>query len=248
MVRHGVRLGWSLVAVLLIAGSGSAQVVVPSASALVEGAGGLSTPTNSAARTLQVIISASELASIGVGSEISGLAFRLDASQGSQPVLPISFASYDIYLGAAGVSPLGAAATFSDNYLSPASKTQVRGGALSLGSGFFPNTGGVPNAFSADIAFNLGNYLYTGGNLIVELSHTGNGAQDFALDAVVNSGSVAAYGAVGYNALANGNVNSVGAPPTLLAPVLRLTATAPEPGVLGLLGLGALVLCVRRRR
>ena len=235
----------------LVATSAHAQslTTVPSANAAVEGSSGLNTIIRSEARTLQTVISASELTSM-LNGQITGLTFRLDGSEvATRPDFAINFANYDIYLGQAATTPSTLSNTFASNYI-PGTKTQLRGGALSLAAGYFPRTNPAgPNDFAAIIGFNLsgGNYSYTGGDLVIELTHTGNSATDFGLDAQANSAQVAAVGSPGYNALTNTGVNAS------LAPVMRLQFTpavtaAPEPGTLALLGLGAFGLVVRRRR
>lgn len=230
-------------------------VVVPNANTAVEGAHGLSTMVRSQPRTLQMIIGASELSTIPLGSTITGVSFRLDdlvVPQPSQPLFTATFANYDIYVGAAANTPLGADNTFANNYVL-GTRQQLRSGSLTLTPGYFPNSGAAPNSFAAAIGFNLGSYTYNGGPLVVEITHDGNGSTDFALDAVANGSGAAAYAATGYNATTNQNINSVVVGPStiILMPVLSLSyisSAAPEPGVLGLLLLGGLVLVGRRRR
>lgn len=247
--RSGQRLIPVVGLILTLPLGAHAQVVVPNANLTTEGTAGLNTLIRSAPRTLQMVISASELSGVSVGGTITGLAFRLDNSflQASQPTFPITFIDYDIYVGAAGVTPSGASTTLLSNYVSPASKTKVRGGALTLGTGFFPKNAiaPLPNSFSADIGFNLGAYTYTGGNLIIEITHSGNAATDFSLDATPNSATARALGAAVYNAS-----SADSAFVSELVPVVRLSTlgAAPEPGVLGLLALGGIALLVRRRR
>lgn len=247
--RATQRGGLLVLAVLGLSALARAQyTVVPNAYTSTEGENGLSTVIGPNARTLQMVIRASELSGIPLNYEITGLAFRLNSGQPTSPGFPILFSNYDIYIGSASVAPLGASNTFLNNYASPSSKRQVRQGALSLDSTFFPNSGTAPNNFSADIAFNLTGYAYTGGDLVIEISHSGNGGANFAIDATPNSATAAAYGAAGYNATTNTNINSQGE--TVLMPIVRLTALtpAPEPAALSLLALGGLALLVRRRR
>ncbi len=235
-----------------VVGSAHAQSlsVVPNANAAVGGAFGLSTPISSGERTLQMIISSSQLTSM-VNGQLTGLTFRLDGPEvASKPLAPISFTNYDIFLGQAAVAPQFASPTFANNYV-PGTKTQLRSGALSLAASYFPDTAPNPNDFAAIIAFNLGGYVYTGGDLVLELAHSGNNTTDFALDAVENDSNYVAHGAAGYNAPTSTDINSVtsGLTTFVLAPVVQLQFTAaPEPGTLALIGLGALALHVRRRK
>ena len=106
--------------------------------------------------------------------------------------------------------------------------------------------GGNPNSFGSQIAFNLsgGKYTYTGGDLVLEVRHTGNAATDFQLDATLNNAVAAAR--VGNTSTATIEDATLGP----RVPVMRLqfTSMAPEPGSLALLGLGAgMGLLVRRR-
>lgn len=249
--KWGFLIATTGVAMFCCGLSHAQTVVVPNANTTLEGSNGLSTPIRSAARTIQMIISASELASVPIGDQFTGISFRLDNTQlVSRPDFAITFANYDLYMGQAAVTPATANNTLALNY-SPGSKTQVRGGALNLAAGAFSNggSGATPNAFAATIAFNLngGGYTYKGGDIVLELTHSGNLNTDFALDAAVNSTTATALGDTGYNATTNTNITS-GLMPVVRFSYAPVVLSAPEPGTLALLGVGAIGLLIRRRR
>ncbi len=239
-------LGLAIVFSLSLSGRVWAQsfTVVPTAAVGVDGNSGTNTPIRSVARTLQVILSASELGGISVGDTLEGIAFRLDKSEISQPPFDLNFASYDIFLGQAALTPTTMSSTFADNYLG-GTRVQMRSGGLTMPQASLP-FGGNPNSFGSQIAFNLsgGKYTYTGGDLVLEVRHTGNAATDFQLDATLNNAVAAAR--VGNTSTATIEDATLGP----RVPVMRLqfTSMAPEPGSLALLGLGAgMGLLVRRR-
>lgn len=241
-----MRVILGLAVALSFTGSVWAQsfTVVPTAAAGVDGNAGTNSPIRSVARTIQVILGASELGAVPVGSTLEGLAFRLNSTEVSQPPFDITFSNYDIFLGQAAFTPTTMSSTFADNYVG-GTRVQMRNGALTMALGSLP-AGGNPNNFGPIIAFNLsgGKYTYTGGDLVLELRHTGNAATDFQLDATLNNSSATARVGNSYAA----TIEDATLGPRV--PVMRLqyTASAPEPGTLGLLGAGIAFLAVRRRR
>ena len=90
---------------------------------------------------------------------------------------------------------------------------------------------------------NGGGYQYNGGNLIVELRHSGNPNGQFALDAQTNSAEYASF-------FANSDTSTVrdgGAAAAIMQLAFSSQAILPEPGTLALLSLGALGLVTLRR-
>jgi hypothetical protein len=226
-----------------------AQVVVPNAYAgLSSGGNGLNTliRDNGNARTAQFVISSSQLASINVGASITGMAFRLyNGNTTGFPATTATWADYTINVGV-GVAPSAASTTFANNFTS--APTTVRSGSLVVNALSYTAgaTGTTPNPFGPTITFNTP-YLYTGGNLTIEVRHTGsdivNGATDF-LDAL--PAATAGYGTDFWAATATGNTATVGAANSFT--ITRLTvAPVPEPASMAVLALGALALLRRRR-
>lgn len=149
-----------------------ADVVVPNAAAATEADGAFFLfATAAAGRTYQMTINASELTAV-VGDQIEGFQLRLNnASTANWPPANASFATFDVFLGP-GVTPSAMSTTFASNFTS--SPTQVRSGSLTFNAGDFTfgASGTTPNAWGPAVLFNTP-YLYTGGDLTVELRFSG---------------------------------------------------------------------------
>jgi len=207
------------------------SVVVPSAFQATEASSGQFSTLGSAARTLQFAYDSSQLGSLTAGSVITGLSFRLDGGMASNPSL--SYSSYDIRLSTSLNNPGSLSSTFANNV--GADVVLVRSGPLTFAAGSFP--GGVtPNAFGPVIAFTT-LYPYTGGDLLLTIRHTGNGAASQFVDAVPNtSGLYQGLGADTDTATTElaGFVTN--------APIVQFTtAPVPEPATFSLLLVGMLV-------
>jgi len=134
----------------------------------------------------------------------------------------------------------GAGLTFADNIVG--TQTQVRSGPLSIGAGDYPS-GGNPNDFGINIGFS--NYLYTGGNLLVELRHTGNGFGSRSVDAINATGGAGfGYGSL-FSAAWSGSYDAL----TGMQGNFAITqfSAIPTPGAAGLLGLAGFAAMRRRR-
>jgi hypothetical protein len=191
------------------------------------------------ARTYQYLIQGSQLTSF-IGQNLNGLQWRLPASATTNwPAVDANFASFDIYIGP-GVEPAARSTTFAANYTS--APTQVRSGSLTLGAGSFGGTG-TPHPWGPVVAFN--NYLYTGGNLTIELRHSGMTGNTTTQSFDANKSSAAGYGTL-YSALWVGNNNpTTGGQGNFF--ITQLSASpVPEPGTFLALG-GGLALLLRRR-
>ncbi|MFU8828017.1 MAG: hypothetical protein ACNA8P_01125 [Phycisphaerales bacterium] len=234
----------SVAALVLAAGSqalaGEVNHVVPNAFESTAAPGVFLGPQTIGPRTYQLLIHESQLTHL-VGLELTGLTWRLPASASPDwPVGSITYSNYDIYLSQS-VDPADRSLTFADNVVG--TQTQVRSGPLTLDAGAFPS-GGDPNDFGIVIDFS--NYQYSGGNLLVELRHTGNGVGSRSLEAVPASGvgPGLGYGTL-FSAAWTGSYDGLSGNQGNFA-VTQFTAI-PTPGAVGLLAMAGLAATRRRR-
>ena len=217
----------------------SGQIVAPQPFSGTEGSNSSSGVLLGNSRTLQYVYSTSELG-FSAGSELAGLAFRLNNSQGTNVAL--TWTNYTIELSQSLFAPGSLSTVFANNI--GADVVTVRSGPLAIAASAFPS-GGSPNAFGPEIVFTTP-YTYTGGDLLVTIRHTGNtqGIGYFA-DSVPNAtGLYEGQGAAGFATASFTAGQSV----TNTAVVMQFDV-APEPGTWVLAGsLVALLAAGRRLR
>jgi len=144
-------------------------------------------PFGNAARQLQLLIDDSVLTSL-VGKNLTSISFRLPASTAaSWPAAELTMADFKIFLSDS-VEPGDKQLDFAANVVG--TQTQVRSGSLLIPAGAL-TIGSDPNAFSFKITFN-NSWLYTGGNLLIEIRHSGTGISSRSVQAA--STSSAGYG------------------------------------------------------
>ena len=137
-------------------------------------------PLANAARTYQLLIHQDQLTDV-VGRQISGISWRLPTSAtGAWPTAEVTYSAYDIYLSGSVTPAARSLSDFSANVVGP--QTQVRSGSLSIHPNAYPS-GLSPNDFGPEITFNAP-YLYTGGNLLVEIRHPGFTGTSRSVDAI----------------------------------------------------------------
>ncbi|MFI4855621.1 MAG: hypothetical protein ACIAQF_11665 [Phycisphaerales bacterium JB065] len=233
----------SAVALICVAGSqalaGASTYVVPQAYTDTPGTASFIGPMANGQRTNQYLIHENLLTGL-VGKQLNGISWRLGSGSSSDyPTQDISFANYDIYLSGS-VDPSERSSTFAENVVGE--QMQVRSGSLDVPAASF-TSGGSPNEFS--FVINFDGYIYTGGNLLVEVRHTGSGSTSRALDAI--STSTAGYGEL-FSALWKSDYNAVddGLQGNFVIPQFSYSEI-PAPGAVGLFGLAGLA-AVRRRR
>ncbi|MFL9834380.1 T9SS type A sorting domain-containing protein [Chryseobacterium terrae] len=146
-------------------------------------------PLASSARTYQMLIDDTQLTPL-VGKYLNSISFRLLASASAAwPATDATFSSYQIYLSN-GVDPANRQLDFAANVTG--TQTMVRSGALIIPAGSF-TAGSDPNAFSYNLMFDTP-YLYNGGNLIIEIRHTGSNSSSTSTHAITSTNTSAGYG------------------------------------------------------
>ena len=163
---------------MAIAPFASAQVVTTPIEFLnVEGnSGGDGTALGNFDNTVQTVYNASLLSAAGlnVGDELTGLRFRLNAVDNA-PIWSVE--DYQIRLATSNFSAGDLRNDFVANR--GADYTVVRSGELTLDGTEFDtsstagSTGpGTPNAFGPEFVFNDATFIYNGGDLLLEYTHT----------------------------------------------------------------------------
>lgn len=222
------------------------NVVVPNVYTNVPAPGGSGLNTFirdlNAPRTGQLLINANQLGSL-VGQQIVGMNFRMfTGSTLAFPASNATWADYEIRMGTGVVLP--GSTTFASNF--PGGSTLVRDGPLVVNTGNFPGTGGPPRPFGTVPILFDSPFLYTGGNLTIEVRHPGsnivnNPANDF-LEAVLTTDP---GNGVNFRSItAVGSTTTTGAQATFT--VVQLIV--PEPGSAAIAGVGLIGLLGRRRR
>ncbi len=144
-------------------------------------------PYGNAARQLQLLIDDTMLTSL-VGKNLTSISFRLPASTAaSWPATALTMTEFKVFLSNS-VEPGDKQLDFAANVVGP--QTQVRSGSLAIPAGAL-TIGSDPNAFSFKITFNSA-WLYSGGNLLIEIRHSGTGISSRSVQAA--STSSAGYG------------------------------------------------------
>ena len=161
--------------------SGAGQIV-PTAYSGTPGNSTFLGTLSSSQRTYQLLIHANQLAALA-GSTIFGINVRLPISATANwPLANVNFSNYDIYLSNC-VDPVNRSLTFANNIVG--TQVQVRSGPLFIPANSY-SFGNTPNALGPVIAFNLP-YNYSGGNLLVEIRHTGFTGTSRSADAISTS-------------------------------------------------------------
>lgn len=211
--------------------------VIPGAYADTPGTGVFFGPLTSGERTNQMLMHESLLTDL-VGRQLTGMSFRLPVSASDPwPGQDMSYSFFDVYLSES-VAPADRSLTFSENVVGP--QTQVRSGGLTIDAGDYPG-GSSPNEFGSEIDFDSG-WTYTGGHLLLEFRHSGNGVTSRTVDALTTGTS--GYGTL-FSAAWAGNADAT----TGLQGNFSIVqfSSIPAPGALALLGLAGLVGACRRR-
>jgi len=178
--------------------------VVPTAYENTPGTATFTGPLASTPRTYQLLIHANQLTAL-VGMSLNAITFRIPVSSTTGwPASDASCTDYDIYLSGC-VDPANRSFTFAENVVGPQKK--VRSGPITFPANSF-TTGNSPNEFGPDIQFDS-SYIYSGGNLLIEIRHTDIVSTSRSVDAIGTA--ISGYGtdfsaawASGYTATSGG--------------------------------------------
>jgi len=158
--------------------------VMPNAYSGTGGTGVFTGPLANTQRTYQWLINANQLTAM-VGGNITSLAMRIPGNAtGAWPTADVTFTNFDIYL-APSRPPSQRSLTFDSNIVG--TKVQVRSGSLLIAANSYP-FGSTPNSFGTAITFTTP-YAYSGGDLLVELRHSGFTGTTRTNDAILTSTS-----------------------------------------------------------
>lgn len=120
-------------------------------------------------RRFQMLIAHAPV-SLMTNKYITSISFSLQNSyMNSWPLSDTTFGSYEIYLSK-GVTPPNMQMNFAANITG--TQTMVRSGSLTIPAGAVPG-GSSSNPYAYTFVFDTP-YLYTGGNLVIEIRHTGS--------------------------------------------------------------------------
>lgn len=234
-----ILISASIILILATCVNAQSTLVAPNAYAnATAGTGGTGLNTfirdSGNARTGQLLINSSQLGAMQIGDKITGIAFRLYTGNTTGfPALTATWTNYTINVGV-GVAFGSQTTTFASNFVG--TPTQVRTGPLTVNAGSYLGSG-TPRPFGTMVSF-TNPYTYTGGNLLIEIRHTGsnivNGTTDF-LEAVPIAD--AQYGPNLWSATATGETATVGAQATFTISQLTFISAVPEPTTIALCGM-----------
>jgi len=227
----------ALAALVVCATVSGATIVLPSGYAGTPGGGQAPNWLGAGASTLQAVISSSLLGGMGIGTQLTGIQFRLASNFATGPAAATSWSDWSLTLGPSLNPAASLITTFASNE-GPGSVV-VRSGTLTLPANSMPG-GAALNSFGFFIPFTTP-YTYTGGDLLFTLTHTdGAGGSGVTVDYVFTSG-VENQGGGGYQATSASFQQGA-------SPIFELTTAIPEPSMFGALSIALTVLGLVRRR
>ena len=204
------------------------SLVAPDDYRAVAGNSGLNTLVRSAglARTYQMQFTPDALGGLPVGARITALGFRVyTGTTTGFPSNTVTWADYEIRLAQAANAIASMSTNFSANMLNP---VLAKDGALSVGANHF-TAGSSPNAFGTMAALDAP-YVYQGGDLVMQFTHSGSdSAENAFLDAATSAapGYGTSFRAISANSFAavNGTAASVTIVEIVFTPTINQTLT-----------------------
>jgi hypothetical protein len=178
---------------------------------------------STSARTYQLLMHESLLAPI-LNKQIYAVSWRLPTSATANwPTADVTFTNYDFFLGQSVDIANMSTTDFSANFVGP--KKQVRSGSLTVLSNSY-TFGSTPNNWGPEMTFIVDSmYVYTGGNLLIELRHEGFTGTSRSLDALTTSTS--GYGTLFRACWGSGYTANSGSQGNFC--IVRITADDPVP-------------------
>ncbi|MFN0133525.1 MAG: GC-type dockerin domain-anchored protein [Phycisphaerales bacterium] len=182
----------STTVLLLAAGLAHADTInCPTASNTTGGSGAYSTILHAQARSYQVVIGPTHLPALppNTAARITSIRWRIASWQAfaAWPPVAATFANFDVTFSKSNF-PAGSLSTTYTNNIGP-DAVVTRAGPITFGAGMFPGGAVSPafNAFGPAITF-AQTYLYTRGDLLITIRHTGNGVSNGNLDWIAGAG------------------------------------------------------------
>jgi hypothetical protein len=176
------------------------------------------------AYTNQLFYTSSLLGSLPVGSQITGIAVRVNGplSTGTYPTTDLSWNNYDVTLAQAATAFSSMGSNVSANMLNP---VQVYSDSLTVLAGTFADVGTPGNPFTKYLTFTTP-YTYQGGDLILLVSHDAGSGTGFRVDAEDERG----YGTTWKQRISE-SYDPTTVSGTTIAPIVQLefTSAIPEP-------------------
>jgi len=200
-----------------------ASVVAPDDYKTVPGNSGLNTLIRGVGlpRTYQMQFSPDALGGLPAGARIAGLRFRLYTNAVvSFPTTNLTWSDYEVTLAQAANPITSLSTNFSANLLNP---VLVKDGPLSIPISNF-SIGGYPNAFGDFVVLDS-QYVYQGGDLVMQFTHTGsNSTNTTFLDAATSA--VPGYGSL-FRAISANSFAATSGSAASVTIVEIITATPP---------------------
>jgi uncharacterized protein (TIGR03437 family) len=133
--------------------------------------------------TAQTHFSADGLRNLRPGDLITGFAFRGATPGAATPAAFISFANFEVTLGTAPAAINVMGRVYANNF---ATRQIVRSGPFGIAAGSFPPAGAA-DPWGAFVEFDAP-YVYSGGDLVIQISHTGSAAQNLNIGITTDPG------------------------------------------------------------
>jgi hypothetical protein len=185
------------------------NLIVPRAFEMVNAASVSNFLTNPAARTLQMVISSSQIP-VEPGTLLTGITWRIASGAAllAWPEVDANYSQFDIEIAPATTTPATMSVIYDQNI--GAGATMVRSGPLTIPANSFTAGIAAPsvNAWGHQVEFTTP-YAYTGGDLVITIRHAGhNATTNRNLDSLATSNTAGGYGTL-FRTIGSTNITSI---------------------------------------